>query len=962
MPKNIRVYELAREMGMTNAEVLDLCISLGVGVKSHSSGMVEAQADRVRRKADREGLRREVQPEEAVEEKPAKAKATKAKATKAKPTKAKPTKAKPTKAKPAQDEPVEAKPAETEPAQDEPVADGAVAATEAPVVVEPVQPAGTVEPAESEAVMPVPVPEPEPVETVEATPAESEPVPEPEPVAPKRVISSSGSSAPPRKMAEPEPTAAQPGIEPMPRDDGPTVPDLAARVVDPGAALVPPPGSTPPLSASGKPIPPPPGPPVSSSGKPIPPPPGMGGRSTPAPSGPAPGRRTGPPPVGRRPPMGGGPRESVPGAGGGPGARPGGGPGGRPGGGPGGRRPPRRKGRRRRRREELQPMDVPAYTPDDAAVPDGEVVLERSCTAQDLGPRLNRTAADVVRFLMQQGEMITATQSLSDDMIELFAAELGVEIRMVDPGEEQEVELLKLLDVVDDMEDDEAPIRPPIVTVMGHVDHGKTKLLDQIRNANVVDDEAGGITQHIGAYQAEHDGRSITFIDTPGHEAFTAMRARGADSTDIVVLVVAADDGVMPQTIEALNHARAAEVPIIVALNKIDRDNADPQKVLGQLAEHNLVPESWGGDTVVVEVSALQNLGVDDLLDNLNVVAEIEDLRADPDGRSQGVVLESFLDVGRGPVATVLVQRGTLKVGDPLVAGAAWGRVRALVNADGEQVKSAGPSMPVQVLGLSDVADAGEGFVVAPNEKIAGRVADKRGHWRRQANIGRDAHALSGGARLEDIFTQIQKGETATLNLIVKADVNGSLEAVTESLRKLEREDVKLAFVHRAVGRITENDIQLAATSNATIIGFNVRPERKARELADVENVEIRSYEIIYKLIEDIEAAMLGMLAPVFEEVVTGDAEVREIFSVPRIGRIAGCYVTNGTITRGSKVRFLRDGTIIWKGDISSLRRFKEDVREVQSGFECGIGLSDYQDLKEGDVIETFEEREIPRT
>ena len=607
-------------------------------------------------------------------------------------------------------------------------------------------------------------------------------------------------------------------------------------------------------------------------------------------------------------------------------------------------------------------MDVHAYTPDDASVPEGEVVVDRASTAQDLGPKLNRTAADVVRFLMQQGEMVTATQSLSDDMIELFAAELGAEIRMVDPGEEQEVEILKLLDVVDDLDDDDAPLRPPIVTVMGHVDHGKTKLLDQIRSANVVDDEAGGITQHIGAYQAEHGGRSLTFIDTPGHEAFTAMRARGADSTDIVVLVVAADDGVMPQTVEALDHARAAGVPIIVALNKIDRENADPQKVLGQLAEHDLVPESWGGDTVVVEVSALQNLGVDDLLDNLNVVAEIEDLRADPNGRSQGVVLESFLDVGRGPVATVLVQRGTLKVGDPLVAGAAWGRVRALVDANGEQVRSAGPSMPVQVLGLSDVADAGEGFVVAPNEKIAGRVADKRGHWRRQANIGRDAHALSGGARLEDIFTQIQKGETATLNLIVKADVNGSLEAVTESLRKLEREDVKLAFVHRAVGRITENDIQLAATSNATIIGFNVRPERKAREMADVENVEIRSYEIIYKLIEDIEAAMLGMLAPEFEEVVTGDAEVREIFSVPRIGKIAGCYVTNGTITRGSKVRFLREGAIIWKGEVRSLRRFKEDVREVQSGFECGIGLSDYQDLKEGDVIETFEEREIPRT
>ena len=440
------------------------------------------------------------------------------------------------------------------------------------------------------------------------------------------------------------------------------------------------------------------------------------------------------------------------------------------------------------------------------------------------------------------------------------------------------------------------------------------------------------------------------------------MRARGAQVTDIVVLVVAANDGVMPQTVEALNHARAAEVPIIVAVNKIDRENADPQKVLGQLAELNLVPESWGGDTICVEVSALQNLGIEELLDNLNVVAEVEDLRADPDGRSQGVVLESFLDTGRGPVSTVLVQRGTLKVGDPLVAGAAWGRVRALVDDQGRQIKKAGPSAPVQVLGLSDVADAGEGFVVAPNEKIAGRVADKRGHWRRQANIGRDAHALSGGARLEDIFEQIQKGEAATLNLIVKADVNGSLEAVTESLRKLEREEVRLAFVHRAVGLITENDIQLAATSNATIIGFNVRPERKAREMADAEGVEIRSYEIIYKLIEELESAMLGMLAPEFEEVVTGEAEVREIFSVPRVGKIAGCYVTNGTITRGTKVRFLREGAIIWKGEISSLRRFKEDVREVQSGYECGIGLSDYQDLKNGDVIETFEEREIART
>ena len=608
-------------------------------------------------------------------------------------------------------------------------------------------------------------------------------------------------------------------------------------------------------------------------------------------------------------------------------------------------------------------MDLPTYTPDDAAVPEGEVVVERACTAQELGPKLNRTAADVVRFLMQQGEMVTATQSLSDDMIEFFAAEIGAEIRMVDPGEEQEVELLKLLDMsVELLDDAAAPVRPPVVTVMGHVDHGKTKLLDQIRKTNVVDSEAGGITQHIGAYQVQLDSNSITFIDTPGHEAFTAMRARGADATDIVVLVVAADDGVMPQTVEAIHHARAADVPILVAVNKIDRENADPQRVLSQLAENELVPESWGGDTVVVEVSALQDLGIDDLLENLLVLAEVEDLRGDPDGRAQGVVLESFLDIGRGPVATVLVQQGTLRVGDPLVAGAAWGRVRALLDDNGEQIKEAGPSTPVQVLGLSDVADAGDGFVVAPNERIAGRVADKRGHWRRVANIGRDAHALSGGARLEDIFEQIQKGEAANLNLVVKADVNGSLEAVTESLRKLERDDVKLSFVHRAVGRITENDIQLAATSNATIIGFNVRPERKARELADAENVEIRSYEIIYKLIEDIESAMLGMLAPEFEEVVIGDAEVREVFSVPRVGKVAGCYVTNGTITRGSKVRFLRDGTIIWKGDVSSLRRFKEDVREVQSGFECGIGLSDYQDLKHGDVIETYENREVART
>ena len=609
---------------------------------------------------------------------------------------------------------------------------------------------------------------------------------------------------------------------------------------------------------------------------------------------------------------------------------------------------------------------MPTYTPVNAPIPEGEIVIERGSTPQQLGPKFNRTAADVVRFLLQQGEMVMATQALSDDMLELFAAELGAEIKLVDPGEEQEVALRGRLglDLIDD--DDEAygalPLRPPVITVMGHVDHGKTKLLDQIRKTNVVAGEAGGITQHIGAYQVVMDGQPITFIDTPGHEAFTAMRARGAEATDIVVLVVAADDGVMPQTLEAIAHARAAEVPIVVAVNKIDRAEADPTRVMQQLSERGLIPEAWGGDTVMVEVSALQNLGVDDLLANLLVVSEIEDLRATPDGRAAGVVLESNLDIGRGPVATVLVQRGTLKVGDPVVAGAAWGKVRALLNDKGEQVKSVGPSTPVQILGLSEVAEAGNDFIVAPTEKIAREVAQTREHWQRQASLGSAPHIAAGGARLEDVFRQIQAGETATLNLILKADVGGSLEALTESLKKLERDDVKLNFVLRGVGGITKSDIQLAAASNATLIGFNVRPDRKVRDMAHAENVEIRTYEIIYNVLEDMENAMLGLLAPEFEEVVTGDAEVREIFRVPRIGSIAGCYVLSGTITRNSKVRFLREGTIIWKGTVASLKRFKDDAREVNAGYECGIGLSDFQDLKQGDTIETYEDREIPRT
>ena len=646
-----------------------------------------------------------------------------------------------------------------------------------------------------------------------------------------------------------------------------------------------------------------------------------------------------------------------------------GGPGSR--GGPGGRGRPQQRSRRRRRRtaEELeQPNFYAPYVPSEAPVPEGEIIVERGSTARELGPKLNRSAADVVRFLLQQGEMVTANQPLSDDAIELFCAEVGGDVRLVDAGEEKEAELQSRY-FEDDEEEDEENLRPrpPVITVMGHVDHGKTLLLDRIREADVVSGEAGGITQHIGAYQTEHSGRLITFIDTPGHEAFTAMRARGAQVTDIAVLVVAADDGVMPQTIEAINHAKAADVPVVVAVNKIDREDADPNRVKQQLSDHGLVPEEWGGDTVMVDVSALQRTGIEDLLEHLILVADVEELVANPEGLARGTVLEGYLDPGRGPMATVIVERGTLRVGDPVVMGASWGRVRALVDDRGDNVKEALPSTPVQVLGLSEVPTAGDELRVTPDDKTARTIGDLRSQRYRSNELRRSpmlpsAAGAAGAAKLEDIFEQISRGETATLNLVLKADVHGSLEALTESLNKLEREEVKLNFVHRAVGGITENDVQLASASSATIIGFNVRPDKKGRDLAEAQDVDIRTYEIIYQVLEDIESAMVGMLKPEYEEVVTGEAEVLKVFGIPRIGKIAGCAVRSGVITRGSKVRFLRDGVIIWKGAINSLRREKDDVREVRAGFECGVGLSDFQNLQEGDLIETYEEREIPRT
>ena len=884
MPAKVRVYELARELDVTNKEIIALCESLGIDAKSHSSSLVEAQADRVRKKAISDGIASE-KPEQQKEQR-------------------------------SQLETDTAKGKQAE-------------STESPKAVSSKKPP--------------------PNKTKTSASASKPEKPD--------VVSSRKSSARPVSSQASETDVTEDKSKPKgtnakPKQSAP---------------------QTPPVSASGKPIPPPPGP-ISKSGRPIPPPPGRGGR------GPTPEAQRSGPNMQRRGQAGQGASRNDARPSQGPrGARPTGGPvadflpkpgqGGKPStgkpnsgrpSGPNQRPQRKKKGRRRRRQEELQPMDTPAYTPEDAPVPEGEVVIERASSSIDVAPKLNRKTADLVRFLMEQGEMVTATQSLTDDMIELFAAEIGAEVRLVDPGEEQEIELQKKLEKTQISDDDESVLsRPPVITVMGHVDHGKTKLLDQIRQANIVAGEAGGITQHIGAYQVTRDGDTLTFIDTPGHAAFTAMRARGAEATDIVVLVVAADDGVMPQTIEAINHAKAAEVPIIVAVNKIDLESADPQRVLGELAEHELVPEAWGGDTIVIEISALENIGIDNLLENLNLIAEVEDLKSSPKGRASGVVLESHLDIGRGPVATVLVQQGTLSVGDPIVAGPSWGRVRALVSDTGDQVQDAGPSCPVQVLGMSDVAIAGDDFIVAPDERTARDVADTREHYQRVATIGRDSSSGSGGGRLEDLFSQISTGEQATLNLILKADVNGSLEAVRESIKKLERDEVKVSFVHAGVGAITENDIQLAATSNSTVLGFNVRPDRKAREMADYEQVEIRNYEIIYKLLEDIESAMVGMLVPEFEEIVTGEAEVREIYRVPRIGAIAGCYVLDGKITRGSKVRFLREGAIIWKGEIASLRRFKDDVPEVAAGYECGIGLSDFQDLKNGDIIETFDEKQI---
>jgi translation initiation factor IF-2 len=596
--------------------------------------------------------------------------------------------------------------------------------------------------------------------------------------------------------------------------------------------------------------------------------------------------------------------------------------------------------------------------------------LPRGASLSDFAEKIDANPASLVTVLFHLGEMVTATQSVNEETLQLLGAELNYSVQIVSP-EDEDRELLESFDLTfgeDEGEDENLVARPPVVTVMGHVDHGKTRLLDAIRKTNVMGDEAGGITQHIGAYQVHvaHDGaeRAITFIDTPGHEAFTAMRARGAATTDIVVLVVAADDGVMPQTIEALNHAQAAGVPIVVAVNKIDKEDANPAKVRQQLTEYGLVAEEYGGDTLFVDVSARSNLNIDGLLEGILLTADAAlDLRANPDQDAQGVVIEARLDRGRGPVASLLVQRGTLNVGDSIVAGDAFGRVRAMIDENGDTIDAAGPARPVQVLGLTSVPGAGDSFLVVDEDRVARQIADRRSARERNAQLAATRKRVS----LDDLDKALAAGEVQQLNLIIKGDVSGSVEALEDALLKIDvdsgvSDEVSLRVIGRGVGAITENDINLAIASDAVVVGFNVRPEGKAREAAEREGVDIRYYTVIYQAIDEIESALKGMLKPEFEEVQLGTAEVREVFRVPRIGNVAGSLVRSGLIRRNSKARLIRDGIVVADNlTVESLRRFKDDATEVREGFECGIGLGSFNDIKVEDVIETFEMREKPR-
>jgi len=935
----VRVYELAKELGVESKIVLSMLKDMGEFVRSASS-TVEAPVERRLK-------------EKLASEPPPAKKTTPKKAA----------------AKKVDGEPAAAAPAVVE------------VPAEAPVT-QPAAPTAAAAPAAPAAPSAPSAPSALSAPAAPAAPVTQQPIsPEPTPVPRPGVPRAPGQAAPPRPRpgstgglpgapgpATRRPGTPRPGNNPFAPSQGMGQPRAPRPGPDGGrpAATRPPasrgqtPGGRPGLP--GMPRPNPAMMPKQSTGQ-------LGG----APGAPgAPGTRGRGAPAGGRRAGGGAPGRGGPG--GGPGGPPPSGRGGR--GGRGGTQGafgraggPTRRGRKskKQRRQEFDQMEAPSIGGIRVKQGDGQKVrLARGASLTDLAEKIGADAASLVQVLFHLGEMVTATQSVSDDTLQVLGAELNYAIEVVSP-EDEDRELLESFDIEfgeNTGGEEDLAARPPVVTVMGHVDHGKTKLLDAIRKTNVVAREAGGITQAIGAYQVstEVDGeeRKITFIDTPGHEAFTAMRARGAKSTDIAVLVVAADDGVMPQTIEALNHALAAEVPVVVAVNKIDKVGADPTKVRGQLTEYGLVPEDYGGDTMFVDVSAVTGQGLDSLLEAVILTADAAlDLRANPDMDAQGVAIEAHLDKGRGPVATVLVQRGTLKVGDSIVAGPAHGRVRALLDDHGDNVTEAPPSFPVQVLGLTAVPGAGDSFLVVDDDRRARQIAERRAARLRMA-------AQAAGTRrktLDQLFEQLEKGETQELRLILKGDGAGSVEALEDALSKIDvGDEVSLRVIDRGVGAITETNVSLAAASDAVIVGFNVRPQGKASELADREGVDIRYYSVIYAAIDEIEAALKGMLKPIYEEAVLGQAEIREIFRSSKAGIIAGCMVISGTIRRNAKARLLREGVVVTESTIASLRREKDDVTEVREGYECGMTLANYSDIKIDDIIETYELREKPRS
>ncbi|CAM3292429.1 Translation initiation factor IF-2 [Nocardioides dubius] len=956
-----RVHELAKEFGVESKFVLEKLKEMGEFVKSASSTVEPPVAMRFKKEYGEQlkaagGAAPAPEAPAPAKKAPAK-KAESAPAAEAAPAAAAPAApAAPKKAAPRPGPKPAPKPAPAaeKPAPVEPVAPAAPAA-EAPAAPAPEKPAAPA------------------AEKPAAAAASSAPKPAPRAPSPRPV----GRPGAPRPGNNPFAPSQGMGKRPTPADRGPSAPAQGGNDQRPPR----PPASREGGAAGGRPGMPRPNPAMmpkspAAFGQ------GPGGR----PAGPG---RGGPGGRGGAPGRPGAPGRGGPGAGAGAGApgRPGGfagGPGGgRPGGGGGGRpgqrgqtqgafgRPggPSRRGRKskRARRQEFEAMQAPTIGGVRVRKGDGETVrLARGASLTDFAEKINVDPAALVQMLFSLGEMVTATESVNDETLELLGEELNYVVQVVSP-EDEDRELLESFDIdfgADEGGEDDLAHRPPVVTVMGHVDHGKTRLLDALRNANVGDKEAGGITQHIGAYQVttEVDGseRPITFIDTPGHEAFTAMRARGAQATDIAILVVAADDGVMPQTVEALNHAKAAGVPIVVAVNKIDKEQADPTKVRGQLSEYGLVPEEYGGDTMFVDVSAKAGLHLDKLLEAVVLTADASlDLRANPNMDAQGLVVEAHLDRGRGPVATILVQRGTLRVGDSIVAGPAHGRVRAMLDEYGNELEVAEPSRPAMVLGLSSVPGAGQNFIVVEDDRMARQIAEKR--------EARERAAMQAKRRvrrtLEDFMASMEKGESQELNLILKGDVSGSVEALEDSLAQIDvGDEVTLRVIDRGVGAITETNVDLAAASDAIIIGFNVRPQGKAAQMADKEGVEIRYYSVIYQAIEEIEAALKGMLKPEYEEAQLGQAEIRDIFRSSKAGNIAGCMVTSGVIRRNAKVRVLRDGAVIADNlDLASLRREKDDASEVREGFECGMVLKNFQDIKLGDVVEAFEMREIPR-